>query len=505
MTQGILPFKYEKEEGESNVTALGGLPAYLDLAQVMGLSKSIERHIGIRTRGQGWTDSQVVMSLILLNITGGECVEDLRRLESDDGFCKVLNRTQMHGMSRQRRRSLRRRWRKEQKRSVPSPSSVFRYLSAFHDPAQEEVRRSGKAFIPTSNAHLSGFSKVNGDLLSFVQRHRPQKIATLDMDATLVETNKLEALYCYKGFKSYQPLNTWWAEQGVIVHTEFRDGNVPAGFEQLRVFGEALEILPEGVEQVRLRSDTAGYQHDLLKYCDMGENERFRKIEFAVGCDVTPEFKKAVSGVPDCDWSPLTRTVDGEEKETGREWAEVCFVPNAIGHSKNGPEYRYLATREIMHEQLNLPGIEEKEHPFPTLTTDTKKYKIFGIVSNMDWDGQALIPWLYKRCGKSEEAHSVMKDDLAGGKLPSDDFGVNAAWWWIMILSLNLNATMKRLVLGKAWEPKRMKAIRFSLIHLPARVLERSRGLIVRVSRNREVFEWLLSIRRKITLLAHAV
>ena len=315
----------------------------------------------------------------------------------------------------------------------------------------------------------------------------------------------MEALYCYKGFKSYQPLNTWWAEQGVIVHTEFRDGNVPAGFEQLRVFGEALEILPEGVEQVRLRSDTAGYQHDLLKYCDMGENERFRKIEFAVGCDVTPEFKKAVSGVPDCDWSPLTRTVDGEEKETGREWAEVCFVPNAIGHSKNGPEYRYLATREIMHEQLNLPGIEEKEYPFPTLTTDTKKYKIFGIVSNMDWDGQALIPWLYKRCGKSEEAHSVMKDDLAGGKLPSDDFGVNAAWWWIMILSLNLNATMKRLVLGKAWEPKRMKAIRFSLIHLPARVLERSRGLIVRVSRNREVFEWLLSIRRKITLLAHAV
>jgi len=32
-----------------------------------------------------------------------------------------------------------------------------------------------------------------------------------------------------------------------------------------------------------------------------------------------------------------------------------------------------------------------------------------------------------------------MKDDLAGGKLPSEDFGENAAWWWIMILALNLN------------------------------------------------------------------
>jgi len=25
-----------------------------------------------------------------------------------------------------------------------------------------------------------------------------------------------------------------------------------------------------------------------------------------------------------------------------------------------------------------------------------------------------------------------MKDDLAGGKLPSDDFGENAAWRWIL-------------------------------------------------------------------------
>jgi hypothetical protein len=294
-------------------------------------------------------------------------------------------------------------------------------------------------------------------------------------------------------------------EQGLIVHTEFCDGNVPAGFEQLRVLKEALLCLPEGVTQVRLRSDTAGYQHDLLKYCAMGENERFGKIEFAIGCDVTPEFKKAVGEIPDGDWTPLTKKAGGKDMPTGKEWAEVCFVPNAIAHSKKLPEYRYMATREIMREQLNLPGMaEDKEYPFPTLSMDKNKYKIFGIVTNMDWEGGDLITWLYKRCGKSEEAHSVMKEDLAGGKLPSDDFGVNAAWWWIMILSLNLNAALKRLVLGKAWVSKRMKAIRFSLIHLPARVMERSRGLIVRVSKYRSIFEWLLEIREKIALLASA-
>jgi hypothetical protein len=323
------------------------------------------------------------------------------------------------------------------------------------------------------------------------------------MDATLVDTNKSEALYCYKGFKSYQPLNTWWAEQELVVHTEFRDGNVPAGYDQLRVFKEALSCLPEGVKEVILRSDTAGYQHNLLKYCAMGTNKRFGIIKFAIGCDVTLEFKKAVSEVPESEWKPLFREVNGEKIRTWREWAEVCFVPNAIGHSKKGPEYRYLATREVMAEQLIIPGtIEEKEEPFPTMSMDLKKYKVFGIVTNMDWDGQDLIPWLYKRCGKSEEAHSIMKEDLAGGKLPTDDLGDNAAWWWIMILALNLNNAMKRLALGKAWIARRMKAIRFHLINLPARVMERSRELLVRLPKNHPSLDWLIDIRAKIALLA---
>jgi hypothetical protein len=65
-------------------------------------------------------------------------------------------------------------------------------------------------------------------------------------------------------------------------------------------------------------------------------------------------------------------------------------VPSAIGHSKNGPEYRYLAIRERMQDQLMLPGMEqdEKELPFQTMLRDRVKYKVFGIVTNMDWDGQ---------------------------------------------------------------------------------------------------------------------
>jgi hypothetical protein len=98
---------------------------------------------------------------------------------------------------------------------------------------------------------LQGFARINKELAAFSGFQHCESTATLDMDATLVATNKTDALFCYKGYKAYQPLNTWWFEQGTIVHTEFRDGNVPAGFEKLRVLKEALNCLPEAVKQVR--------------------------------------------------------------------------------------------------------------------------------------------------------------------------------------------------------------------------------------------------------------
>lgn len=59
----------------------------------------------------------------------------------------------------------------------------------------------------------------------------------------------------------------------------------------------------------------------MLKYCAEGLNERFGRIEFAIGVDVTPEFRKAVREVPESDWISL-----GEFQQ----YAEVCFVPNWI-------------------------------------------------------------------------------------------------------------------------------------------------------------------------------
>ena len=143
----------------------------------------------------------------------------------------------------------------------------------------------------------------------------------------------------------------------------------------------------------------------------------------------------------------------------------------------------------------------QQSFPFPTLQVNSQRYKLFGLVTNMDWAGEKVIHWHRERCGKSEEAHSVMKEDLAGGKLPSDDFGENAAWWWIMILAMNLNSIMKQVALGKSWAPKRMKAIRFSFINIPGRIVERSRELIIRLVKGHPAMDLFLEARSRIRAL----
>ena len=488
-----LPFQYASEPSSVEMTGLAGLPLYLELASAARLEQSVARHVGV-AGSQGWSDRQLVQALLLVNLAGGDGLEDLKVLEADAGLMRLVAAGEAKGRGRRQGRAERARWRRRRERTLPSPDAAGRWLARFDEASA--CREPGQAFIPPLSAGLQGLSRVNADMVAFVQANRPVAVATLDMDATLLETHKRTALYCYQHYKAYQPLNAWWAEQGLVVHSEFRDGNVPAGYDHVRVLRESLAQLPAGVTKVYLRTDTAGYQQDLLKYCGEGEDPRFKMIEFAIGADVTPAFKQAVAAIAETEWHPLPTVVDGQRIATDQEWAEVAYVPNWAGSSKRLKDYRFLAIREPLR-QLDLGDAEQL--PFPTQAFAAKgRYKLFGVVTNRSLPGDELIRWHRERCGKSEQAHAVMKDDLCGGRMPSSLFGGNAAWWAIMILAHNLNAAFKQLALGKAWVGRRMKALRFALIALPGRVVRHARRLILRLAHGHPALDLLCQARAAI-------
>lgn len=147
MAQRALPYEYEIQEGKAGLTAFGGLPAYVDLVSATGFQKSIDKHLNIRLGDQGWTDRQMILSLVLLNLAGGDCVEDMEKLEADEGFCRILRKVEEQGLTRKERRGLKNRWRKGRSRTLPSASALFRYFGSFHN-AEEEAAGKREGLYP---------------------------------------------------------------------------------------------------------------------------------------------------------------------------------------------------------------------------------------------------------------------------------------------------------------------------------------------------------------------
>jgi hypothetical protein len=267
------------------------------------------------------------------------------------------------------------------------------WLARFHDAAAGQPRPPGSAIIPAMAEPIRALWQINQALLGFLQTHRQVAVATLDMDATLIETHKREALPCYKGFKAYQPLNCWWAEQGVVLHSEFRDGNVPAGHQQLRVLKDCLAVAT-GITKVYLRRRATSR----TCCCTVGK-ARFGVIEFAVSADVTEEFRKAARAVADADWQPLYRRASITRPTRSSPRFASCRPGTAGG----------------------VPASWRSANPCGSWTWATLGSWRFPLRSSPPASScSALSPtarcqviwWLRERCGKSEEAHAVMK--LAG-------------------------------------------------------------------------------------------
>src|ERR1039458_1580227 len=138
LPQGVLGFQYEAERSHGGLTSLAGLPLYLDLVHSIGLASAIRRHVQVAGR-QGWLDLQTGLAVIFLNLAGGDCVEDLERLEQDSGFAAVLQAIERDLLSRGERRSLKSRWRRTRERAVPSSSALSAWLERFHDPAEPKA------------------------------------------------------------------------------------------------------------------------------------------------------------------------------------------------------------------------------------------------------------------------------------------------------------------------------------------------------------------------------
>ena len=429
-----LPFEIDNAIDPTLVTGRAGVPLVIELFRHLGVAATIDAEVQIKQRQRGLRPAQLGESLIALWVAGGDRCQDLTTLREDQALASLLGY------------------------ALPAPTTVRDFLEAFHADDLPLWQAGPKAAIPEESAPLAGLGQANRTLVAALQRGAPEATATLDVDATLLESHKQAATVAYDGTRGYQPVVVLWAEQDVILHDEFRAGHVPAGCGNVRVLEQAVAQLPQGITQIRLRGDSALYDHDVLRWCEA------RQIEYGISADLSEQLRAEIQRLPETAWQG-----EREDPEATRAWAEVPYVPDDKDYRKHRPCLRrYLAVR-----------VQKRQG---SLFADGSAVHYFAVVTNRAGEGLALLQWHREKAGTVEHTHHVLKNELAAAALPSGKFGANAAWFRLNILTYNLLTALKRLTLPGDLRTARPKRLRFLLFNTVGKVVSHARRTLLRLT-----------------------
>jgi hypothetical protein len=463
------------------VTNYGGIFPYLDLMLLTGLPNVVSEYLPGKSI-RSWQHAEHIGALLALNLTGGDCVDDLVKLDGDAGISLYM------GQIAKALEVKNRKFTRGGESDIPSLTSVREWLDGFHNSEEDAKRGYGQAFIPESNEALCGLRRVNREFVSrgfgLYQRSGspPVTRATLEIDASFMATQKRDALACYKHFDAYSSLTVRWAEMGFAITDEFRDGNVPPAYRNLEALTESITYLNEelGITDVWVRSDAAAHQESILKTLSGWKIDgKSSPVKFAIGYVKSKEFREELQKLEDSDWEK----VYDKKGRLDYEVAEVPFVSNSEALIKAQP-YRHIAIRRKSKQGI-LPGLgisDSKLADEEAVEIGGTTYHVHAIISNIeeDWSLRSIVEWYNDRCGGGEAIHSILKSDLAGGSLPSNKFGANAAWWSVAVLAHNLHALLEKLAMPKGLIGSRFKRLRYHLINVPARLVTHARSCCVR-------------------------
>lgn len=433
-----LAFELDHRPVDGWYTAHAGVPLLIEAFRTSGAAAVVDEKVSIKQRKRGLAPSQTVASLFALWACGGERCEDLDALRADGALGVLIGH------------------------SFPAPQTARDFLDAFDEALPPLWQGEHGASVAAEGDRLQGLHAASRQLVAFLQGRVPQSIATIDIDATILTSDKRAARATYEGSTGYQPVIALWAEQDVVLADEFRDGNVPPQSGNLRVIQRAIAALPEGVDEVRVRSDSAGYTNDLMRWLeDNGHG-------YAISAKLHPPLHAAIKALPERNWQ-----FERDDGDAVRSWAEVVYVPNDRDYSdKRGVPARYLATR-----------IRKKQGQ---LFADGSDTRYWAMVTNLPdpecGSGLDILRWHRGKAGTVELAHDVLTNELAAEALPSQLFGANAAWFRLNVMLYNLLSAFKRIAMPDDLHRARPKRLRFVLLNTIGKVVRHARETLLRLS-----------------------
>jgi len=285
----------------------------------------------------------------------------------------------------------------------------------------------------------------------------------LDVDATLVtvHSEKESAAATFKGGFGYHPIGVWCDNTQEMLAAMLRPGNAGSNTtaDHIAVLTAAIAQVPPAYrKKLLVRADGAGSSHGLLDWLTGQDAKRGRSVEYSVGFAVTDQVRTAISRVPVRGWTPAV-DADGDVRDGG----DVAEVTDLLELTRWPAGMRVVIRREHPHPGAQLSLIEE---------ADGWRYQ--AVATNTRIGQLAFLEARHRAHARVEDRIRHAKDSGLG-RFPSREYAINQAWLQVLTLAADVTAWLRLLALPETVKACEPKALRYRVLHVPARLARGAR------------------------------
>ena len=307
-------------------------------------------------------------------------------------------------------------------------------------------------------------------------------LVVLDVDATLVlaHSEKEGATGTRKKTFGFHPIGVWCDNTTELLALQLRPGNAGSNTvtDHIDVLTAAIAQLPAAHRrQLLVRADGAGASHGLLDWLTGLDAKRGYRLGYSVGFAITEPVRQAICLVPAAAWQ-VALNADGDVREHA-DVAELTGLLDPTVLASWPPGMRVIVRREHPHPGAPLTLFEHR---------DGWRYQAF--VTNTESGQLAFLEARHRAHARVEDRIRHAKD-TGLGRLPSREYAINQAWLACVTLAADLTAWLRLHALPDSLKTCEPKALRYRLLHVPARLTRGGRRRHLRLP---ESWPWAVAV-----------
>lgn len=404
----------------------------------IGLKKRLQDFIRFSQRNQDYHSSEVILALMFAIIMGLRRINKTEILQYNGAFLEML------GLHRFPDQTTLRRFLKR------LPSHLIRKLVRLHD--------SFRTYL--------------------FARPTPRSTLVFDIDSVVIviygKQERARVGYNPKkpGRRSYHPLLCFEAHFQEFWHGSLRPGNTVSSTGAVPFINVCLRKVPQGIgrSRIRFRLDSAFYGSRVIRFLD-GSG-----CGYVIVAKQYPHIKARARSVR---FQKI-----GHGWEVGQFWGRI--------HHKWKSPHRFVVVRRPIPQ-------DPQEAEQLTLFKD-KKYVYHVLVTNLK-----ISPWrvylFYSGRAAIEKNIRELLYDYPLGKIPTDLWTANVAFFQLLLFAANIVHWFKRLCLPKEYRSATLDTIRTDFLVLPARLVRKDQKNVVKLPQDYHYQNEFLAAMKKIQKL----